>query len=83
MTTTEITKGCKLTQDELSTLISNYGLKLYVTNLLDFHIERINYLNNRLKSFKEPDTENKADAETIKSDNSAAGWSAGNVQKID
>lgn len=58
------TKGCKLTQDELAGLIAIYGAKLADCNFSDFEIERINYLNNRLRSFKEPDKEPEISADT-------------------
>lgn len=39
-----------------------------IDGYMEERIERINYLNKRLKTFKEPETE-------IKSANTAAGWS--------
>ena len=43
-------KACNLTENEVKELLSYYGRSiLYYTNA----IERINYLNKRLKAFKE------------------------------
>lgn len=64
------TKAVNLTEDEIKTLIKHHGFQLNIDPDED-RIERINYLNKRLKSFKEPDTE-------VKSDNSAAGWGTQN-----
>lgn len=48
------TKACNLTEEEIHSLITNHGQKLYMTNKEEL-IERINYLNKRLKAFKEPE----------------------------
>lgn len=61
------TKAVNLTEDEIKTLIQHHGYTQ--TDNFDERIERMNYLNKRLKAFKEPETE-------IKSDSSAAGWGA-------
>lgn len=58
---TDKTKAVNLTEDEISQLIQWHGYNL-TNGGFDDHIERVSYLNKRLKSFK------------IKSDNSAAGW---------
>ena len=46
----EPTKACNLTEDEVKELLSYYG-----RSILDYanSIERINYLNRRLKAFNE------------------------------
>ena len=46
----EPTKACNLTEDEVKELLKFHGL--YVTSG-EYRIERINYLNKRLKAFKE------------------------------
>lgn len=66
------TKAVNLTEDEIDCLIAYHGKHLTIVSpIVDQSkqeaIDRINYLNKRLKSFKEPETE-------VKSDNSAAGW---------
>lgn len=66
-----LTKACNLTEDEISALISIHGEFLAKRDFTDNNIDRIDYLNKRLKAFKEPETE-------IKSSNSAAGWGAEN-----
>jgi len=48
------TKACSLTEDEIKTLIKSHGFNL--NNKFDeSRIERINYLNRRLKAFNEAD----------------------------
>lgn len=66
------TKAVNLTEDEIETLITSHGQKLY-DDKKDMRVDRISYLNKRLKAFKEPETQ-------IKSDNSAAGWGTENAQ---
>jgi len=66
------TKACSLTEDEIKQLISYHGYNLHENNY-DEHIERINYLNRRLKSFKEPEVK----TEEVKTDSIPAvkdGW---------
>jgi len=48
------TKSCNLTKSEIKHLIIHYGANLY-NNYKDFDsdIERINYLNKRIKTFSE------------------------------
>lgn len=70
---TDKTKAVNLTEDEISTLISNHGAKLSSRDFDDITIDRINYLNKRLKSFKEPDTEVKSDPQ-FTADVKAEGW---------
>lgn len=62
---TDKTKVVNLTENELKELINYHGKNIY--DNLEYRIERMNYLNKRLNTFKEPETE-------IKSDNSAAEW---------
>ena len=45
------TKACGLTEDEVKILIQHHGNTLF--NVNDETIERIKYLNGRLKAFKE------------------------------
>ncbi len=63
------TKACNLTEDELLTLIGWHALRLNdrVDGKVDWDIERINYLNKRLKSFKEVE---------LKSETTNSGWGA-------
>lgn len=68
------TKACNLTENEIKELLNYYGRQLAMSEG-DDEIARINYLYKRLKAFKEPEV-----SETIKSDNSAAGWGSGNAQ---
>ena len=53
-----ITKTCNLTEDEIKATIASHCMQMLnspkeETISLDAHIERINYLNKRLKAFKE------------------------------
>jgi len=54
------TKSCNLTEDEIQCLMAYHGRNLDVhsaivnTDKSDI-VERINYLNKRLKTFSEPD----------------------------
>jgi len=67
----EATKTCNLTEDEIQALIANHGMALNdrLENT-DAHVERINYLNKRLKAFKEveinKEPEAPSDAQTTK-----------------
>jgi hypothetical protein len=61
------TKAVNLTEDEIKTLIANHGNQIYDDDSRDENVERINYLNKRLKAFKEeskPETK-PADVTTI------------------
>lgn len=58
-----VTKACSLTEDEIKILIGQHGLRLHHDGDYDA-IERINYLNKRLKAFKEPETETQDKAAT-------------------
>lgn len=67
---TEATKACNLTELEIKAVIASHCMQMLNGNQvdsLDERIERINYLNKRLKAFKEPEktegvTEQKLDA---------------------
>lgn len=50
------TKAVNLTEDEIETLITSHGQKLY-DDKKDMRVERISYLNKRLKAFKEAEEE--------------------------
>lgn len=61
------TKACSLTEEEIKTLIGDHGRNLIdyssiVGTYAEERLERINYLNKRLKAFSEPDKPNGADA---------------------
>lgn len=45
------TKTCNLTIDEIACIIAAYGRKLSDNDFDNSDIERINYLNKRLKEF--------------------------------
>lgn len=50
------TKACNLTEEEIMTLIHSHGNKLSWPALsIEDTMERLNYLNKRLKAFKEPE----------------------------
>lgn len=71
------TKAVNLTEDEIEVLIGSHGQSLNNCSAIKTDktetIKRINYLNKRLKAFKEPET-----AEQVKSEpNTAAGWGTG------
>lgn len=66
---TDKTKAVSLFETEIEELIRHHARN--IDDSYDDRIDRINYLNKRLKSFKEPDTE-------VKSNNSAAGWGTEN-----
>lgn len=64
------TKACNLTEDEVMILIQYHGRQLARSGTVDErYIERIKYLNSRLKTFSEGDT---------KSEPNAAGWTSNN-----
>lgn len=63
------TKSVMLTEDEIRYLIAWLGSGLYTHEEPNDKIKRINYLNKRLKAFKEPEV-----TEQVESDNSAARW---------
>jgi len=50
----EKTKACNLTENETIALIRHHSRDTLYTNI-DFAIERMNYLNKRLKTFNEPE----------------------------
>lgn len=50
----EKTKSCNLTEDEISALVMLIGREIDEYNLSD-SLERMNYLNKRLKTFNEVD----------------------------
>lgn len=72
------TKSCNLTEEEIRHLIAYIGNTLYTHDEPDTKIERINYLNKRLKAFKEPITADtdalNPDNQQIKSTATAVGW---------
>ncbi len=47
------TKACNLTENEIKKLIVSHGQLMSVDGF-DNHIDRINYLNKRLKEFNKP-----------------------------
>lgn len=64
------TKSCNLTETEISSIINNHCHSIIKGEIVDDHIERINYLNKRLKAFKEPDKEPiTADTDALNFDN--------------
>lgn len=67
----EPTKACNLTADEIKGLIGRYGIELNVKHN-DAIVERINYLNKRLKTFNDPV------GEAVASTANAAGWGTNN-----
>lgn len=71
---TDKTKAVNLTEDEIKVLIKHHGFRLNVY-LDEKSIDRINYLNRRLKSFKEPEIT--ADTDALNPNNQqakSAGW---------
>ncbi len=53
----EKTKSCNLTEDEINTLLNHCGHMLSWPNSdRNEIVDRINYLNKRLKTFNEADT---------------------------
>lgn len=60
------TKACSLLQVEIEELLMHHGKN--IEDDTDTRVERINYLNKRLKAFKELETETKTVAEP------ASGW---------
>lgn len=70
MSDTTKTKACNLTEDEITVLLQYHARQIaQSTPEYDNYIERIKYLNSRLKTFKEL---------KIKSEPNAAGWSSNN-----
>lgn len=67
----EATKTCNLTETEIKGLIQRYGFELNITHN-EAIIERINYLNKRLKAFKDELPE------AVASNAGAAGWGSNN-----
>lgn len=64
------TKAVNLYETEIEELIKHHGKNIEESP--DDRIDRINYLNKRLKSFKEPETEIQSKPEN------ASGWGTGN-----
>lgn len=64
------TKAVNLYETEIEELIRHHGRNIEESS--DDRIDRINYLNKRLKAFKEPETEVQSKSEK------AAGWGTGN-----
>lgn len=50
----EVTKACNLTETEIKMLIMEIGREMNEDNI-DETVDRVNYLNKRLKAFKEND----------------------------
>lgn len=74
---TEKTKAVNLTEDEIIHLIGQAGCKLsYPAANIENTIERMNYLNKRLKSFKEPEVEVQSKPEN------ASGWGASQNEEV-
>lgn len=62
---------CNLTENEIGNLIGFHGQSMALINVdRDHAIERINYLNKRLKAFNQPETE----TETKPAAPVATGW---------
>ncbi len=78
----ETTKACNLTAGEIEWLINYHGN--YSINSIDYRLERMNYLNKRLKAFDEvevkPVTLPQADASKTALENAGApkGWGQSN-----
>lgn len=70
------TKACNLAENEIMHLIGLHGELLNdTTEDHETHIERINYLNKRLKTFKEPEVKPDAQfAADAKPELEAKGW---------
>lgn len=66
------TKTCSLTDDEIEYLIIMYGSQMY-SQTRESSIERINYLNKRLKAEKKDKSEEKIEA-TPTTTNEKIGW---------
>lgn len=49
------TKACTITEEEVKVLISFHAHNMQEYNI-DNHLDRLNYLNKRLKAFKEEET---------------------------
>lgn len=64
------TKTCSLLQVEIEELLMHHGRN--IEDDTDTRVERINYLNKRLKAFKEPEENTPMTA-------SVAGWGAPNT----
>lgn len=66
------TKAVNLTEDELMSLLQYHAKQIAQSGpAYDEYVDRINYLNKRLKSFKEPETEIKSDPQFAAD---AKGW---------
>lgn len=63
-----ITKACNLNEDEIKALIITYASEITEDSIED-SLDRMNYLNKRLKTFNEPDP--KPIPETV---TSPTGW---------
>lgn len=80
----EKTKACTLNVDEIKILLEHHGRNITRYNdegnnmdVNDSSIERINYLNKRLKAFNEPEktmTEERIEASTAPPAPAATGW---------
>lgn len=70
------TKAVNLTEDEIIYLIGQAGNKLgYPAVNIENTLDRMSYLNKRLKTFKEPETE--TEKQNAKADNVTQGWGTG------
>ncbi len=68
------TKACNLTEGEIRQLIFHHGAQT-VYGDIDEGVERINYLNKRLKTFSEPDQSNEVKPAPMPSQPApASGW---------
>lgn len=65
------TKACTITEEEVKVLINAHAEQLTAHHSLDERLERLNYLNKRLKAFKE---ENVGDKELKIEPKPATGW---------
>jgi len=72
---TDVTKACSLTEDEVKVLLSHHGFALGNENT-DVKVERIGYLNKRLKAFSEPTEEKTVATEGVANEGVAKPWGA-------
>lgn len=73
------TKAVNLTEDEIMSILQYHARQIAQSGpTYDEYVERINYLNKRLKAFKEPEMEVKSDPQ-FTADAKSEGWSTNNA----
>lgn len=77
------TKACNLTEDEIECVMAMHGRNLNICGAArishDETMERLNYLNKRLKAFKEPEVPKQEAGTAQEQPKATTGWGTNNV----